>query len=270
MTTTVEALLADPAFDVEHFLHNVNLHEARPELMGTLVADPAIALSIAEGPEWKILERFPPTPDEFIKLKDLGLEAWHKQTDEKYNHWYGIIAGEELALFYRRVSEREVTVYRGKNAAVNARKRWKQLKMTKYGEEKTSTALQPGERPVDKIRARIRKMMKDTGFSTWYGRQESTDASFSYHHGPYGSSRKEISFRIEARGPNKVGVELDVDGDGSSWDRKNWLKTKIPLVDDPKAKPKTFRFNQVVAEEIWEWLKENHKTLKRLATKNKV
>jgi hypothetical protein len=26
----------------------------------------------------------------------------------------------------------------------------------------------------------------------------------------------------------------------------------------------------VVAEEIWEWLKENHKTLKRLATKNKV
>jgi len=124
MTETVDALLANPDFDVEHFIHNVNLHESRP-IMSTLIADPAIRLAIAEGDDWQVLTRHPGLAKDFINMAAaLELEAWKKENTSNYNNniWYGIVAHDELALGYRHVGrECDVQVWKGKDAAKNAR-----------------------------------------------------------------------------------------------------------------------------------------------------
>lgn len=262
----VDQILADPSFDVVQFVRNVNIHD-KTNVMSILISDPRIRLSIAESEDWEVLRRYPGSGESFVKMADLGLEAWTKKTARGAgNVWYGIVAHDELALSFRRINgESEVEVYKGKNAAENARKRWKQLNMYKLGQENPKKHLEPGKRPIDLLRKAVYKAF-DTDMSGWsvgydsYRADDGTEALMSFIY-----DDKTMRLRVEASGPNyiRLAVYDPNDQDQSKYYSDKWESVRIPLHHNPKAKKKDRipKSHNEVINDIMTWLSEKNSVM---------
>lgn len=237
---TVAALLADPKFDVELFIHNVNLHQSR-KIMSALMGDPHVVLSIAESDDWKVIERNPPTAEQFALLSNVSAAAFEKKT-QAGNIWYGMKIDDKLALSYRRVDWRpEVKVHKGKSAVNAAVKRWKRLNLHRIGSNKPiKKRLEPGERPVDLVRVEVMNLLRGCGLKD-YHRIDGTDSWFNY----YSHHAGNISFRIIGRGSKgcKVISHKKKPG-GKYWET---VSTEKIFSFDNKDK-------KISAKEIVDWL----------------
>ena len=261
---TVDAILADPKFDIEQFIHNVTLHFEKPTVLEKLIADPAIRLAIAESDNYAILVHLPGEADDFFKMSTLGLETWCKKTGDINwgNVWYGVIVNDDLAISYRRVNhEPEVTVRKFKGAAKEARKRWRQLKLQELGKEKDRTSVTPGHRYIDKVRKSIYEDMKKKNFTRtrWYGRHsrygEGTSADIELK----SPSHQELKFRIQTSGSKNVKIHVHDPNNKkqSSYDHSGkydepWENTKISVINSNTSENLPA---DEVATMIFEWLK---------------
>ena len=268
----IDELLANPQFDVEQFISNVNIHEKSQAVMNSLLSDPHIFLSIAEGDDYEICERHPQSPEDFYKLKGIGLETWTKKTTSG-NLWYGVIAHKELAVSYRRVQyNREVEVWRGENASENAKARWKQIKMHKVGEESTyKKPLQPGERPIDYIREEISKLMEPIAKNRY---RRSTDSYMSFElpslvettvgHNRYSYYGENVPLRVFGRGSTGISVKTEWDDPNATPNRWGQVARIEKIASfTRKIDKNNFKTAEAVATEIVEWFKENNPKLKK-------
>jgi hypothetical protein len=266
---SVDAILADPKFDIEHFIHNVTLHFEKPNILRTLIADPAIRLAIAESDNYALLVHLPGSPEDFFKMSTLDLETWCKKT--RYNVWYGIVAHDDLAIGYRRVNgEPEVVVWKGEGSAKSARSRWRQLKLQELGAEKDVASVTPGQRHIDLIRKDLWDKMKKLNFTHrgYYADRKLNEgilADFGLRTPGGYDTRKELRFRVESSGAKNIRVYVQ-EPTQSRYDHKTWENIRISTMDTDGSH---FPIDNVTSS-ILNWLKSKNKLIKKAADNAKV
>jgi hypothetical protein len=173
-----QALLSDPNFDVAEFVRVINIHYQNTQIVKALGTNPDVVLGLIESDDYKFLELCPHFIDMkiFPQFKELGYEIWHRHQENKYrldSDWWGVVINEDLTLFYRALGNKynkktQFTVKKGKDAATNARKRWKGVKMTQDG-------VKHEKLPVYQVRTDLRELGKTLGLSSGW-RQNETDS----------------------------------------------------------------------------------------------
>lgn len=258
-TNSAIQLASDPNFDVEKLFYYLDMHEGESTLISTLISDPFILLSLAEGINYRVLERHADDmgfdPGVFAKLKEMGLESWEKKGSGN-NVWYGIVAADDLAISFRKVNSGQIEVFRGEGAADTARDRWGKLNMIKYGDE--ASKKYPGTREIDLIRVAIYDQLVKLKYENrYYSRFRSDKSHFGMRRriDPNKWGYNDIRMTVSAAGPHKVNVLSAGDhysnvhsGDLSSFSASSSF-TRV--IDKSK---KLFKTPDELAEEIVKWV----------------
>lgn len=247
-----QAILANPEFDVEGFVKNINIHYQNKQIARMLGGHANIFLSLIEDGEYKFLEIMSEFVDEavFKQLSDQGYEMWTRTKKATNNwrrdsRWIGLVINPELAIHFRALghSYRDQTTFEvitGKSAADKMRKKWKRLRMYPNGK-------QPAEvkalHPVFEIRQRLWDFGKSNlglDINQWSrGRSKST---FIWAHHVAWRDRNNCSFSFDVlqSGPNNIRIRCT--GEGTT------KGIKIPN-DDPNLCLKAFSWASKASKE---------------------
>lgn len=245
MTNDVKELLANPSFNVEEFIRNINIHYKNQEIVETLGSNAEIVLSIVESGNHEFLTLQPRfvKPEIFKEISARGHETWFKEVSGRIhrpnNIWYGVVINEDLAFNYRRISANrskpaytfEVHKSNGKPGLINTmRSKWKGLKMAPIGDPQGEYA----EPEVYETRTRIRKLVKELGGVLHKERKEKEpSSSVMYFSGDYKPNntdwrhaRFELMFTLFQAGNNHVRVKVE---QHIGWDKKIPHSLLIPF-----------------------------------------
>jgi hypothetical protein len=238
-----QAVLADPEFDVEGFVKNINIHYQNKQIARMLGSHASIFLSLIEDGEYKFLEIMSEFIDEdvFKQLSDQGYEMWTriKKTTSNWrrdSRWIGLVINPELAIHYRALghSHRDQTTFEvvsGKSAADKMRKKWKRLRM--YPNGKQPTEVKP-QHPVFVIRQRLWDFGKANlglDINQRYRSRSKSHMYWSNYKGWKSTNNSSLSFDVLQSGPNNVRIRVREDG--------VYKGIKIPN-DDPNLCLKAF------------------------------
>lgn len=263
--TDTAALLSDPTFNVERMFYYIDAHESEGQLIPTLLSDPSIMLSVAEGPHFRVLERHAHEIDEKVFKKcyeEHNLETWFRKSTSN-NTWWGVIIEDDLAIYYRNVNRGEIQTFRGKGSAKMARERWKHLNMCQLGsDDKSHLKTAPGHREIDLIRAATWEALKKFGYSNHYCSNDPTEAQAIFMRSkplptsPWNYDTLELV--MFAAGPYKVEFKYGGNRDYNHrvHHENKWTEApaNVTLQRDIDRKKKIFKTPEQVAEEALAWL----------------
>jgi hypothetical protein len=139
-----QATLADPNFDVEGFVRNINIHYQNKQIVRALGSNAQIVLGLVQAGEHRFLEIMPEfiNPEIFKEMCDDGCSVYQKSEEKKYrntSYWFGVKVNDELALWFRRIgyqrtSNNEFKVFRGAEAVEPLVKKWRKRGLRPVGE----------------------------------------------------------------------------------------------------------------------------------------
>ena len=219
-----QAILADPEFDVEGFVKNINIHYQNKQIARMLGGHASIFLSLVEDGEYKFLEIMSEFVDEdvFKQLSDQGYEMWKRVKKGSNNwrrdsRWIGLVINPELAIHFRALghSYRDQTTFEvitGKSAADKMRKKWKRLRMHPNGKQPEKVK---APHPVFEIRQKLWNFGKaNLGLEInqrAYSRSKSS-LYWSNHLGWRNQGNSVLSFSVLQSGPDNIRISVCGEG----------------------------------------------------------
>lgn len=257
--------LADPTFDVEGFVKNINIHYQNKEIVRSLSTIPSILVNLVKSGEYRFLEIQPNLVDikVFPKMEQEGYEVWHrekKNNSRQYDsHWYGVVIDDQTCIHYRCLGHWGTCNYtfeviKGEGALKKSRQRWKRLKMYGKGdippEKQLPAVYLVRERLLEWANKNLllKKPYRRYSKSEFRWRVKQDPSLNGYT--PYNLWPR-IAFSLLQSGKDHVRVQIkteksnvlntaDAKKSKSSWPRDAYLITKKFKINDPHLFVKIF------------------------------